>query len=132
MALYVIKLTKGQNKRSLSEMDISVDAALENISEFTEDVLAKTKSILGSYLSTAFGSVKMKKNRIKKILRPRTCVQPELKFNTQNELLINCIEKTVAVSQKSDQGQACVNTVEAVYLASVLFSIFTGIGIVPD
>ena len=41
------------------------------------------------------------------------------------------MEKTLAVSEKSDQGQACVNTVEGVYLGSVLFSIFTGIGTVP-
>ena len=48
---------KGQNERKLSEMDISIEAALENVSEFTEDVLTKTKSILGPYLSTAFGLV---------------------------------------------------------------------------
>ena len=40
-------------------MDISFDAAMENISQFTEDLLAKTKSILGSYLSTAFGLEKI-------------------------------------------------------------------------
>ena len=40
------------------------------------------------------------------------------------------MEKTVAVLEKSDQGQACVNTVEGVYLVSVLFAIFIGIGIV--
>ena len=67
---------------------------------------------------------------MKKILRPRTCVQPRLVFNTQNELLINYMEKTVAVLEKSDQGQACVNTVEGVYLVSVLFAIFIGIGTV--
>ena len=41
------------------------------------------------------------------------------------------MEKTVAVLEKSDQGQACVNTVEGVYLVSVVIAIFTGIGIVP-
>ena len=56
-SLYKVKLMKGQNERTLSEMDISLEAALENVSEFTEDVLTKTKSILGPYLSTAFGSV---------------------------------------------------------------------------
>ena len=35
-----------------------MEAALENTSEFTEDVLTETKSILGPYLSTAFGLVK--------------------------------------------------------------------------
>ena len=40
------------------------------------------------------------------------------------------MEKTVAVLEKSDQGQACVNTVEGVYLVSVLFAIFIGIGTV--
>ena len=54
-SLYKVKLMKGQNERTLSEMDISLEAALENVSEFTEDVLTKTKSILGPYLSTAFG-----------------------------------------------------------------------------
>ena len=57
-SLYKVKLMKGQNERTLSEMDISLEAALENVSEFTEDVLTKTKSILGPYLSTAFGLVK--------------------------------------------------------------------------
>ena len=57
LTLYTVKLPKGQNERTLSEMDISLEAALENVSEFTEDVLTKTKSILGPYLSTAFGSV---------------------------------------------------------------------------
>ena len=42
------------------------------------------------------------------------------------------MEKTLAVSEKSDQGQACVNTVEGVYLVSVLFVIFTGLGTVRN
>ena len=70
--------------------------------------------------------------KIKKKLRPRTCVQPRLEFNPENELLIDYTEKTLAVSEKSDQGQACVNTVEGIYLISVLFVIFTGIGTVRD
>ena len=53
-------------------------------------------------------------------------------FNSQNELVINYEEQTVAVSEKSDQGPACVNTVEAVYLVSVILAIVTGIGIVRD
>ena len=53
-----------------------------------------------------------------------------MEFNSQNELVINYKEQTVAVSQKSDQGQACVNTVEAVYLVSVVLAIVTGLGIV--
>ena len=58
-SLYKVKLTKGQ--KPLSETDISVEAALENTSEFTADVLTETKSILGPYLSTAFGLVKTSK-----------------------------------------------------------------------
>ena len=46
--------------------------------------------------------------------------------------MINYKEQTVAVSEKSDQGQACVNTVEAVYLVSVILAIIFGIGIVHD
>ena len=64
------------------------------------------------------------------IFSPRTCVQPRLEFNLENELLINYKEQTIAISEKSDQGPACVNTVEAVYLASAIIAIFTGIGIV--
>ena len=55
-----------------------------------------------------------------------------MEFNSQNELLINYKEQTVAVSEKSDQGQACVNTVEAVYLVSVILAIIFGIGIVHN
>ena len=70
------------------------------------------------------------KTKFKSKFRPRTCVQPRLKFNGQNELLIDYLEQTVAPTLKSDQGPACTNTVEAVYLVSVIFSIVTGIGIV--
>ena len=66
------------------------------------------------------------------ILSPRTCVKPRLEFSLENELLINYKEQTVAFSEKSDQGPACVNTVEAVYLASAITAIFTGIGIVHE
>ena len=55
-----------------------------------------------------------------------------MQFNSENELLINYNEQTVAISEKSDQGPPCVNTVEAVYLVSAIFAIFTGIGIVHD
>ena len=55
-----------------------------------------------------------------------------MEFNSQNELVINYKEQTVAVSEKSDQGQACVNTVEAVYLVSVILAIIFGIGIVHN
>ena len=55
-----------------------------------------------------------------------------MEFNSQNELLINYKEQTVAVSEKSDQGQACVNTVAAVYLVSVILAIIFGIGIVHN
>ena len=68
----------------------------------------------------------------KKILRPRTCVDPELKFNSRNELLINYKEQTVTFSENSDEGQACVNTVEIVYLFTVVVTILIGIGIVHD
>ena len=60
------------------------------------------------------------------------CHEPRLEFNSQNELVINYKEQTVAVSEKSDQGQACVNTVEAVYLVSVILAIIFGIGIVHN
>ena len=62
--------------------------------------------------------------------RPRTCVEPKLEFNAENELVINYMEKTVVLSEKSDQGPACINTVETVYMITVLFAILTGIGIV--
>ena len=55
-----------------------------------------------------------------------------MEFNSQNELVINYQEQTVAVSEKSDQGQACVNAVEAVYLVSVILAIILGIGIVHN
>ena len=57
-------------------------------------------------------------------------MRPRLKFDGRNELLIDYLEKTVALTLKSDQGPACTNTVEAVYLISVIFSIVTGIGVV--
>ena len=57
-------------------------------------------------------------------------MRPRLKFDGRNELLIDYLEQTVALTLKSDQGPACTNTVEAVYLVSVIFSIVTGIGIV--
>jgi len=38
----------------------------------------------------------------------------------------------VAVSVKSDQGQACVNAIEAVYSVSVILAIILGIGIVHN
>ena len=66
------------------------------------------------------------------ILSPRTCVEPRLEFNSANELLINYREQTISVSEKSDQGPACVNTVEAVYLVSAIVAILTGIGIVHE
>ena len=65
-------------------------------------------------------------------LSPRTCVEPKLEFNSANELLINYREQTIAISEKSDQGPACVNTVEAVYLVSAIVAILIGIGIVHE
>ena len=59
-------------------------------------------------------------------------MQPKLKFDGQNELVIDYVEQTVAPSLKSDQGPACTNTIEAVYLISVIFSIVAGIGNVPE
>ena len=69
---------------------------------------------------------------LKIILSPRTCVEPSLEFSSENELLINYREKSIAFSKKSDQGLPCVNTVEALYLVSAIIAILTGIGIVPD
>ena len=42
-----------------------------------------------------------------KIFRPRTCVEPELEFNSQNELLINYKEQTVTRSVNSDEESMC-------------------------
>ena len=78
------------------------------------------------------GKLKNYEKNPKSKLRPRTCVQPKLKFDGQNELVIDYVEQTVAPSLKSDQGPACTNTIEAVYLISVIFSILAGIGIVPE
>ena len=48
------RLAKGQN-RILSESNISLQAAIDDLSEVTNDILAETQSALGPYLSTAFG-----------------------------------------------------------------------------
>ena len=53
-----------------------------------------------------------------------------MEFGSENELLINYREKTIAFSKKSDQGLPCVNTVETLYLVSAIIAISTGIGIV--
>ena len=66
------------------------------------------------------------------ILSPRTCVEPRLEFNSANELLINYKEQTISISEKSDQGRVCVNSVEIVYLVSAIIAISTGIGIVHE
>ena len=66
------------------------------------------------------------------ILSPRTCVEPRLEFNSANELLINYKEQTISISEKSDQGGVCVNSVEIVYLVSAIVAISTGIGIVHE
>ena len=59
---------------------------------------------------------------LKIILSPRTCVEPRLEFSSENELLINYREQTIAISKKSDQGLPCVNTVEALYLVSAILA----------
>ena len=53
-----------------------------------------------------------------------------MEFSSENELLINYREQTIAFSKKSDQGLPCVNTVEALYLVSAIIAILIGIGIV--
>ena len=55
-----------------------------------------------------------------------------MEFNSQNELLINYKEQTVTRSINSDEGQACVNSVEIVYLVWFVLTILTGLGIVHD
>ena len=55
-----------------------------------------------------------------------------MEFDSQNELLINYKEQTIAISEKSDQGQACVNAIEAVYLVYVILAIILGVGIVHN
>ena len=55
---FEVKRLKDQNNGSLDEEEIIWDVENGDVAELTDSILSKTQSVLGPYLSTAFGYVK--------------------------------------------------------------------------